>query len=62
MNTPASRLPRLFTVTEAAEHLRMCTKSVRRLIKAGKLPFHEVGNRHLIAEADVGAYIASTKK
>lgn len=46
---------------EAAEHLRLCTKTVRRKLAAGELPSHRLGSRILIDEADIAAYLAKSK-
>ena len=61
MITP-SRLPRLLTVDEAAEVLSLSAKSIRRRIDAGEIPMHRLGRAIRIAEDDLIAYIAQTRK
>ena len=43
MTKPTTRLPTLFTVAEAATSLRICTKTLRKMIDAGTLPHHRIG-------------------
>ncbi len=61
INAP-QRLPRLLTNADAAAYLRVCTKTVRRLVSRGALPTHRAGNQIRIAEPDLGAYLAQSKK
>jgi excisionase family DNA binding protein len=62
MNT-ASRLPLLLTVKQAAEVLGQCEKTIRRRIEDGDIPVHRPGGRAIrIAEADLLAYIARTRR
>ena len=35
----------IYTVTQAAQYLKVCDKTVRRLIKANKLTASKVGDR-----------------
>ena len=58
MTTVTSRLPRLLSIPAVAEHLDVCTKTVRRLIAAGELTATWIGTRIRIAEPDLGAYLA----
>jgi excisionase family DNA binding protein len=58
----ASRLPRLLTIDEAAEVLSLSTKTIRRRIDAGEIPVHRPGRVIRIAENDLIAYIAQTRK
>ena len=60
MTSLTTRLPRMFTVAETAEQLRVCTKTVVRLIARGRLRAQRVGSRYRIAEADIRAYLAGT--
>ncbi len=53
MTTTSNRLPRLLTVAQVAENLGVCTRTVRRLIKAGSLPTHRIGHQIRIAETDL---------
>ena len=61
MNTP-SRLPRLLTVAAAAEVLGFSSKTIRRRIDAGDIPVHRLGRAIRLAEDDLIAYIAKTRK
>lgn len=60
-NTP-HRLPRLLTIVDTAEYLHVSPKTVRRILRKGELPFHEIGNQIRIAEPDLAAHLAERKK
>jgi excisionase family DNA binding protein len=62
MSQTQTRIPRLHTVDETAELLRVCSKTVRRLIASGKLRAQRVGSRYRLAEADIRAYLAGTSE
>jgi excisionase family DNA binding protein len=47
-----------FTITETAEMLRVCTRTVRRWIDRGELIAHRFGNAVRIAEPDLRAFLA----
>ena len=47
----------LHTVEETAKILKLCTKSVRRMIERGELPAHRIGRRIRIAPADLHAFL-----
>jgi excisionase family DNA binding protein len=51
-------LPKLFTIPEVARHLRVCSKTVRRMIKDGKLIAIRVGKQPRISERDLRAYLS----
>ena len=55
--TQPSRLPRLLSIPHVAEHLGVCTKTVRRLIAAGGLPAIRVGRTIRIADSDLATYV-----
>ena len=57
MLNKATRLPRLLTIPEVAEHLRLSTKTVRRLIDRGSLSSHRVGHLIRITESDLRSYL-----
>ena len=52
MTTAPSRLPRLLSIPHVAEHLGVCTKTVRRLIDAGELIATRIGHRIRITTPD----------
>jgi excisionase family DNA binding protein len=57
-----SQLPRMMTVPEVQEYLRLDTdKGVMRLIRSGELPATKLNLRWLIAETDLLALIESRK-
>ena len=56
MATSSSR-PRLLTPNEVAEHLRVSTMTVYRLIKSGDLRAARIGKSFRISEDDVDAYL-----
>jgi excisionase family DNA binding protein len=47
-----------FTITETAEMLRVCTRTVRRWIASRELVAHRFGNALRIAEPDLRAFMA----
>jgi excisionase family DNA binding protein len=52
-----SKLPRLLTVAETAQHTRVSEKTIRRRMQDGQLRFHRVGRRQVIREEDVLAML-----
>jgi excisionase family DNA binding protein len=60
--TPSPALPRLLTVDATADALGLSAKSIRRMIDRGDLPVHRLGRAIRIAEHDVIAYLARTRK
>ena len=51
---------RLWTVAEAADHMRVSNMTVYRLIRGGQLPAIRVGKNYRIRGADLGAYLRSS--
>ncbi|MEY2435962.1 MAG: hypothetical protein QOH64_1313 [Acidimicrobiaceae bacterium] len=49
---------RFLTVAEVAEHLRVSSMTVYRLVKAGDLPAVRVGKSYRVREDDLDAYLA----
>lgn len=48
----------IYTVTQAAQYLKVCDKTVRRLIKANKLTASKVGDRSWrIRKTDIDIYL-----
>ena len=50
MNKPFNR-------EEAAETLGICTETIDRLRKKGKIPFHKIGDRIVFTERDLEAFL-----
>jgi excisionase family DNA binding protein len=48
---------RYLTVAEVADHMRVSTMTVYRLIKAGELASVRVGKSYRIAQADLDDYL-----
>lgn len=49
----------LYTVSQTAQYLQLCEKTVRRLIKSQKILASKVGERSLrIRKADIDNYLA----
>lgn len=61
-STPNSAPPRLLTLPEAAERLRVSVSLIRRLVKRRALPAVTIGRRVLIDPADVEAFIEHQKR
>ena len=57
MKTKPSRLQKLLTISEVAEHLRLCSKTVTLKIKTGEIPAVYVGRRRRVTEDDLVAYL-----
>ncbi len=51
--------PRLLTVQEVADQLRVSTMTVYRLVKAGELRALQIGKSYRLREEDVDAFLAS---
>ncbi|MDB5416474.1 MAG: Helix-turn-helix domain [Rubritepida sp.] len=51
----------LLTVAEAAVFLGLCTKTVRGLVKGGRLLAHRIGRSIRISEADLRAFLAANR-
>jgi excisionase family DNA binding protein len=45
-----------YTVSETAQHLRLCEKQVRRLISRGELPAYRFGAALRIKKKDIDTY------
>lgn len=56
-----SSLSELLKVTEAAENLRVSTRTVRRLIKSWKLPVHRVESQVRISQVALRHYLMGQK-
>ena len=57
---PAST-PKLLTIDEVAEILKLSPRTVRRYIAAGALPVHHLGRRVRIADPDLAAFLAANR-
>jgi excisionase family DNA binding protein len=55
-------LPRLLSVEGVALELQVSTKTVRRWIGAGLLAHHRLGRQIRIAEHDVRAFLAGSRR
>lgn len=53
-----SRVTRvLYSIAEVAEQLGVTTKTVRKLVKTGKLKAYAIGRVHRVSEADLQLYL-----
>lgn len=52
-------IPKLLSIAETSEVLRISKDSVKRLLRQKKLPRVKIGNRTLIKAMDVESYIDS---
>lgn len=48
---------RLLTAAEVAEHLRVSTMTIYRLVRRGELPAVRVGRNYRVRESDLTAYL-----
>ncbi len=62
MTTVPTRLSRLLTITDVAEHLKVDPRTVRRWIKKGTLHFHQVGRQQRVAEEDLAAFLSACRR
>lgn len=51
----------LMTIAQAAEYLKVCDKTVRRLIKRQELTASKVGRSWRIQKADIDKYLNETR-
>ncbi len=51
----------LFTIAQTAEYLKVCDKTVRRLIKNNELGASRVGNSWRIKRSDIEKYLDENK-
>ena len=56
-NKSATALPVLLTIKQAAEHLQVSSKTLRRWIDAGDLIAHRLGRQWRISETDLQTFI-----
>jgi excisionase family DNA binding protein len=49
---------RLLSIHSSAELLSVCTKTVRRFVKSGALPYHRVGRQIRISQKDLNVFVA----
>ena len=54
---PAHTLPNLLTIKQAAEHLQVSSKTLRRWIDTGDLIAHRLGRQWRISETDLQTFI-----
>ena len=50
-------MPRLYTIDEAAEQLRISRAQVYRLIRSTDLPSLHIGKRHFVRSQDIDSFI-----
>jgi excisionase family DNA binding protein len=51
-----------FTITEVAERLNVCKRTVRRWIDSKALPAHRLGRLVRISQADLAAFLAAHRR
>ena len=55
-------LPNLYSVEEAADALKVSTKTIRRWIASGELPSHRLGHQIRLSEADLLTFIRARRQ
>lgn len=55
-------IPRLLTVAETAEFLRLSDKTVRRMITRGDLASHRIGGSLRLYEHEVRAFVSERRR
>ena len=56
-NKSVTALPALLTIKQAAEHLQVSSKTVRRWLDTGDLIAHRLGRQWRISAADLQTFI-----
>lgn len=56
-----ARVEKLLTLQEVAEHLRLSTRTVRRLVASGRMPCARLAGRLRFVPADVGRFVEARK-
>ena len=54
-----AKIESFFTIDEVAEHFRLCTRSIHRLIQSGELAAVRIGGAIRIAESSINAFLAA---
>jgi excisionase family DNA binding protein len=62
MNTTANSRPRLHTLQEAAAILKLCTRTVRRMIEREELKALRIGRAIRIKDEDLELYLLRASK
>jgi excisionase family DNA binding protein len=62
MTTTTKPRSAMLTVEDAAERLRLSTRTVHRLLDTGELPKHQFGRAVRISQDDLDNYIARSRK
>jgi excisionase family DNA binding protein len=47
----------LYNVAQAGKELRLAPITVRRLIRAGNIPYHKLGGKYFLTPEDLTAYL-----
>jgi excisionase family DNA binding protein len=47
----------LYNVSQAAKELRLAPITIRRMIRAGKIPHHKLGGKYLFTPEDLAEYL-----
>jgi excisionase family DNA binding protein len=50
----------LYDITQAGKELRLAPITIRRLIRAGEIPYHKLGGKYLFTPEDLSAYLEAT--
>lgn len=62
MKRTAPPFPRLLTIAEVAEILRVHPRTVQRRIRDGELHFHDLSGSVRVTDDDLAAYIATGRR
>ena len=62
MTIKPTKLSRLLTVADVAEHLKVDPRTVRRWIKNRALHFHQVGRQQRVTEEDLAAFLSACRR
>jgi excisionase family DNA binding protein len=52
-------MPRMLSVADVAERLRLCARTIRRAIATGELHEHQIGRQYRVAEDDLTLFVAT---
>ena len=56
-----ARTPVLLTVADVAEQLQFSTRTIRRMIDRGEIPFIRIGRQMRVAPNDLAAFVHGSR-
>jgi excisionase family DNA binding protein len=50
----------LYDISQAAKELRIAPITVRRLIRAGEIPYHRFGGKYVFTQEDLNTFVETS--